>query len=194
FIRFHILFSSLRNFAFHYTLIFQKCIANSAFYHTKRNHRGLWPHYKGFHPLTLTRGIAPGPSRAIGPAPSSGTYSSYLKNCFPPEQENPAGAKKLAPLCKGSWPVGPEGLSSPLQETRKNPYVKEDCNFASWMRHWRPHHGPAAECRQPDALHPEKTTKRSGERIHSLNRSFFVFIMPVVLFLFISFADMRKNE
>ncbi|MBQ6951367.1 MAG: hypothetical protein IJN44_07740, partial [Clostridia bacterium] len=34
------------------------------------------------------------------------------------------------------------------------PYVKEDCNFASWMRHWRPQPGPAAECRQPDALHP----------------------------------------
>ena len=97
-----------------------------------------------------TRDFIPGPSRAIGPAPtrgiapgpSSGTYSSYLTNNFPLGQENPADAcRKRAPLCKGSWPAGPEELSSPFHETRRNILAKEDCNFASWMRHWRPHTG-----------------------------------------------------
>ena len=46
--------------------------------------------------------------------------------------------KKKAPLYKGSWPAGPEGLSSPLQETRKKSLAKANCNIASWMRHWRP--------------------------------------------------------
>ena len=41
--------------------------------------------------------------------------------------------------------------------------------------------------RRPDALHPGKTIKRSGERIHSLNRSFFVFIAPVGTFPFLKF-------
>ncbi len=27
-------------------------------------------------------------------------------------------------MCKGSWPAGPEGLSSPLQETRRSPWQK----------------------------------------------------------------------
>ncbi len=112
---------------------------------SQENHEGRCP---------LTRGIAPGPSRAIGPAPSNGNCLAYPANIFPLSQ------KKKAPLCKGSWPVGPEGLSSPLHKTRRNP-LKRRCNFASWMRHWRPHHGPAAECRQPDAKHPGKTTKEA---------------------------------
>ena len=46
------------------------------------------------------------------------------------------------------------------------------------VRYCRPT-GWAAFSRRPDALHPGKTIKRSGERMYSLNRSFFVFIMPV---------------
>ncbi len=38
--------------------------------------------------------------------------------------------RKKAPLCKGSWPTGPEGLSFPLHETRRNSLAKENCNTA----------------------------------------------------------------
>ena len=79
---------------------------------------------RGFTPSTPTRDFIPGPS--------SGTYSSYLTNNFPLKQV------KMAPLCKGSWPTGPEGLSSSLQETRRDPLANANCNIASWMRHWRP--------------------------------------------------------
>ena len=57
--------------------------------------------------------------------------------------------RKKAPLCKGSWPVGPEGLSYPLHETRRNPLVKTECNIANGLRHCRPWAGggtPSTGC------------------------------------------------
>ena len=144
---------------------------------SQENHEGRCP---------LTRGITPGPSRAIGPAPSSGIYSSYLTNNFPMKQV------KKAPLCKGSWPAGPEGLSSPFHETRRTPLAKANCNIASWMRHWRPHTGPVAACRQPDAKHPGKTEKGAGGNLFPAT-PFFVFIGPVVLFLFVSSNEHAKT-
>ena len=81
----------------------------------------------------------PAPTRGIAPGPSSGTFLTYLTNIFPLLHEKKRERK--TPLCKGSWPVGPEGLSSLLHVTRRNPLANANCNIASWLRHGL-HHGP----------------------------------------------------
>ncbi len=145
-----------------------------------------WGTMSGFAPSTPTRDFIPGPSKAIGPAPSSGTYSSYLTNNFPLKHE------KKAPLYKGSWPVGPEGLSSPLQETRRNPLAKKIVTLRVGCATGARHHGPTAKCRPPDAKHPGKTAKKALEGTRFHQRLFSVFIVPVVLF-FVSSTFMRKS-
>ena len=89
---------------------------------------------------------------------------------------------------------------------RRNLIAINDCNIAKWLRHRR--HAqtrlqmPIAPLRVGSGTatptgwavftppagcqgHPGKTIKRSGERIRSLNRSFFVFIAPVGIYRFV---------
>ena len=95
------------------------------------------------------RGVAPStPSRDIVPAPGSGYCSAYLTNIFP---------LLLA------------ARSNSCKKTIVS--LRIGCGTAATT-------GPAAERRQPDATHPGKTIKRSGERIHSLNRSFSFSLCP----------------
>ncbi len=102
-------------------------------------------------------------------------------------------------MCKGCWPVGPEGLSSPLQETRRNPLAKENCNFASWMRNrtTQKHIGkrtfeilrlgcgtataPRAGGRMPPTgcKASGEDSKKALEEIYFHPRLFSVFIAPV---------------
>ncbi len=134
------------------------------------------------------RGFTPStPSRAIGPAPRSGIYSSYLTNHFPLKQV------KKAPLCNGSWPAGPEGLSSPLQETRRDPLANANCNIASWMRHWRPPPRAGGETPPTGCKASGENEKISGGKMHFPTAIFIVFIVPVVLFLFVPHASCGNN-
>ena len=147
---------------------------------------------RGVAPSTPTRGIAPGPSRAIGPAPSSGTYSSYLTNHFPLKQEKPADAsEKRLPCVKGAVPQGLGDCRHPSKKHAKTlgksklQYCELDAPLASA-------HGPAAACRPPDAKHPGKTEKGAGGNLFPAT-PFFVFIGPVVLFLFVSSNEHAKT-
>ena len=71
------------------------------------------------------RGVAPStPSRAIGPAPSSGTYSSYLTNNFPLAQEKPADASRKRLPCGGRI------LKEPFIQQQTNGHPTFGCPFA----------------------------------------------------------------
>ena len=90
-----------------------------------------------------TRGIAPGPSRAIGPAPRSGNCLAYPTYNFPLGQENPADAsRKRLPCVKGAGPQGLRDCRLPSQKHAETLWqmqiaiLRIGCGTAA--------HGPAA--------------------------------------------------
>ncbi len=99
--------------------------------------------------------------------------------------------RKKAPLCKGSWPVGPEGLSYPLHETRRNPLVKTECNIANGLRHCRSWAGggtPSTRC----ICIRGKQQKRRWRKYISIH-AFFCFHHARGYIHFVSSINMRKH-
>ena len=131
------------------------------------------------------RGFTPAP----GPCPGPGCGSSWrgeqtISRC---NVRNPAGFHPCTP--QGALPLDPFcGSSRPDEQTisrcswqhaktrlQKPIVILRVGGDTATRTHGLGSFQPPAGCQR----HPGKTIKRSGERIHSLNRSFFVFIAPV---------------
>ncbi len=85
--------------------------------------------------------------------------------------------RKMASLCKGSWPVGPEGLSSPFHETRRNPLAKQDCIIANWLRHCR-HTGRRRNAANRMQSIRRKQQKRRWRKFISVHAFFLFSLRP----------------